>query len=166
MKRVRLPISALALALVLPTRAADADTKRTPELRWTLDAQLNVSSSAAPGVVVQGDKVVVSVDTTQRFGGTGTAIESGSPFFAVVERKREVKLTAIAHATNVATFTTDAAHGLSPGAEVTIAGSAVPAYNARFEVATVPSATTFTVPLVSANLAAGSSTVTVPLVPA
>lgn len=53
-------------------------------------------------------------------------------------------LTSIVVATNVATATTSAAHGLWFQNQVTVSGSTTSALNGTYAIATVPSATTFT----------------------
>lgn len=51
----------------------------------------------------------------------------------------------------VATVTTTTAHGLTASQSATIAGATAPALNNSFIVASAPTATTFTVPVVTAN---------------
>lgn len=53
-------------------------------------------------------------------------------------------LTSIVVATNVATTTTVAAHGLMVGQKTTVSGSTTAALNATYVIATIPSTTTFT----------------------
>lgn len=61
-------------------------------------------------------------------------------------------ITTVSLATNVATFTTLAAHGFTAGTTVVIvAGLANAFFNGTYTVATTPTATTFTVPLTHAD---------------
>jgi hypothetical protein len=53
-------------------------------------------------------------------------------------------LTNIVVSANVATATTTANHGLQVGNSVTVTGSATTAVNGTFQIATIPTATTFT----------------------
>src|SRR6185436_11593800 len=64
---------------------------------------------------------------------------------------------------NTVTITTRAAHGLQVGQRVTITGVPVGGYNGTFDVATVPTTTTFTYTNPTAGLAAsgGGSVYTV-----
>ena len=57
---------------------------------------------------------------------------------------------------NVATITTSAAHGFSPFQYITIAGAAAP-FNGTWEIATVPTTTTFTFAVTNANIASIAS---------
>lgn len=61
---------------------------------------------------------------------------------------------------NVVTFTTAIAHGFRQGEKITIAGVNNSSFNGVFYVATVPSATTFTVNQTGANTASGNGTAT------
>lgn len=53
--------------------------------------------------------------------------------------------TGTAWAGSISTYTTSAAHGLTPGAIVTITGTTPTGYNGTYQILTVPSTTTFTV---------------------
>ena len=57
---------------------------------------------------------------------------------------------------NVATMTTSAAHGFSPFQYITIAGAAAP-FNGTWEIATVPTTTTFTFAVTNANISSIAS---------
>ena len=57
---------------------------------------------------------------------------------------------------NVATMTTTAAHGFSPFQYITIAGAASP-FNGTWEIATVPTTTTFTFAVTNANISSVAS---------
>jgi hypothetical protein len=46
---------------------------RTPVLRWTFDDRLNIGAGSRPGVVLTGDKLIVEIDTTQRFASSRSA---------------------------------------------------------------------------------------------
>lgn len=72
----------IATAVLATAGVADAETERTPVLRWILDDRLQPGVSTTPGDVLVGDRIVVAVDTTQRFAGAG---EAGllQPFFGV-----------------------------------------------------------------------------------
>lgn len=59
--------------------------------------------------------------------------------------RSDSSLTSIAVATNVATVTTASAHNLYVGARIVVSGATVvPALNATYTIATVPSSTTYT----------------------
>lgn len=74
----------LAAVFVQPSaliyKAEAGAPKRTSLLHWTYDDRLNVGSATVPGVVVQGDKLNVQVDTSQRFAGS-RIVNNGDPFF-------------------------------------------------------------------------------------
>lgn len=67
-----------------------------------------------------------------------------------------VNISSASWATNVATYTTSAAHNLLLGDYVIISGVANNVYNGLFKVASVPSATTFTVSLTGSGITASS----------
>lgn len=69
-------------------------------------------------------------------------------------------LTSIVVLTNVGTVTTSTAHGLAVGNQVIVTGSGTTALNATYRIATVPSATTFTI----ATSGVGNATYTTGLV--
>lgn len=65
-------------------------------------------------------------------------------------------ITTAALASNVATITTAAAHGLVAGNAVTIAGASNAVYNGDFTVASAPSSTTFTVAKTNVDVASAT----------
>ncbi|HEX8819147.1 MAG TPA: hypothetical protein VF794_04420 [Archangium sp.] len=58
------------------TPEAPKPLPRTPVLTWLLDSSLQPTAIPEPGEVVVGDELVVVVDTTQRFGGKATAVDT------------------------------------------------------------------------------------------
>lgn len=70
----------------------------------------------------------------------------------------DVNTTAITFANGVATATTGSAHGLTSGKFITITGAAPAQYNGTYQVASVPSATTFTYVPASAPSATPATT--------
>ena len=61
---------------------------------------------------------------------------------------------------NVVTFTTTVAHGFRTGTPITVSGVGVSGFNGSFYVATVPSATTFTVSQAGPNQTSGGGSAT------
>jgi hypothetical protein len=72
----------VTIAVLTTAGAAHGDVERTPVLRWTLDDRLQVGVGTTPGDVLVGDRIVVAVDTTQRFAGAREAALL-QPFFGV-----------------------------------------------------------------------------------
>ncbi len=77
--------------------------------------------------------------------------------FYIWHEELDATITNAALASDVATFTTAAAHGFSVGEEVIVASLAAP-YSGTFTIATVPTATTFTVPITHADITTATVT--------
>ncbi len=159
-------VAASTACVVLAASAAQADDqKRTADLHWTLDDRLNLGDGTKPGVVLQGDKLTVSVDTNQRFASSTTA-DNGQPFFGHSHTSLSLDTAANSGASetgNVATFKTTSAHGLAVGDVIVVSNVGVAGYNGTYTVETVPGTTSFTVTLSATGLAAsGGGTVDAP----
>ena len=75
--------------------------------------------------------------------------------------RSDSSLTSIVIASNVATFTTAAAHQLYAGARVVVAGSTSGVIDGSFTVLSVPTSTTFTAAITAADATHTTSTITV-----
>ncbi len=81
---------------------------------------------------------------TAGLAASGGGTVQGSGIQAVSAPGAGGTITAASHAVSTVTITTIAAHNLKVGQAVTISGLSVAGYNGTFQVASVPSATTFT----------------------
>ena len=108
-----------------------------------------------------GDTVVVAdVDTLITYKTAFTVVRKRANEAVTTDYVKNLAL--VARASNVATVTTDGAHGYSNGETVVIAGADT-GYNGSFTITSVPSTTTFTFENTgvddTANVSAGTSTV-------
>lgn len=88
---------------------------------------------------------------TKRFwvhAGTAKAFADDGSTRTEITRRTTIALTSITFSGTTATATTTAAHGLTTGASVTVAGATPAAYNGTFSI-TVTSTTTFTYVMLS-----------------
>ncbi|HZZ77559.1 MAG TPA: hypothetical protein VFE62_03515, partial [Gemmataceae bacterium] len=86
--------------------------------------------------------------------GTQQVLPANGAFNSPLNKKA---ITTASEAGNTVTITTSAAHGFNVGQKVVIAGVANASYNGTYTIATVPSATTFTVNNLTAGLPADSA---------
>lgn len=108
-----------------------------------------------------GDTVVVAdVDTLITYKTAFTIVRKRANESVTTDYVKNIAL--VARASNVATITTDGAHGYTIGETVVIAGADT-GYNGSYTIASVPSTTTFTYANTgaddTANISAGTTTV-------
>jgi hypothetical protein len=135
----------------MPSGASSAGTTAT------------LQTTAAHALSV-GQTVTVAGIANNLYNGTFvvTAIPTLNTFsYAFAQSAIAASPGGATEAGNTVTITTTAAHGLTPGQNVTIAGVGVGGYNGTFTVVTAPTPTTFTVTNPTAGLAAsGGGTAT------
>ena len=104
-----------------------------------------------------GDVYVTAVPTTSSFQYTAPAGLTDSGGGGVIGHS--ITGTGATEVGTTATITTRAAHGLQVGQQVTITGVPVGGYNGTFDVASVPTTTTFTYTTVAGLAASGGGSV-------
>lgn len=97
------------------------------------------------------DMVNARMAITANAGPAGTAVGVLNDRWLVKPNSKVATLTTVSLTSNVATFTTSAAHGFLSGRYVVIAGVGAP-YDGTYPISTIPSGTTFTIKIINADL--------------
>jgi DNA-binding beta-propeller fold protein YncE len=134
-------VSVLDLTLSPPTVVNTATVVTTG-----LSPQVAVEPRLNWAIVTPGGTGTVSIVSLDRIGRTAVTNITASPNGAV-------------RSNNVVTITTTAAHGLTVGETITIAGVTDTSFNGTFSVASVPSSTSFTYNQTAGNATSGNGTV-------
>lgn len=103
---------------------------------------INTGSGATTSIVNSVSLSVTVVDSSNSpIVGNGTSTGARVSIYA----SSTIVLTSASWATNVASYTTSAAHGLNVGGTIVITGVIPSGYNGIYTIATVPTTTTFTI---------------------
>jgi hypothetical protein len=122
----------------------NTNTERT--FPYTANLTLNFSST------LSGDSnAVYRVFFTNDDAGTNTGADFGTATAIIPRSSESYSTTFRLRNSNVTTITTSASHGLAIGDIVEVSGVGGSSYNGTFEVASVPTATTFTYANTAAN---------------
>jgi phage-related protein len=160
--------------LTINTNLAGGSTTINVIKRSYFDGYATLTTQGPHGLYVGKTVTVAGVDTA--FNGTHviTDVPTDSSFsyalnipksgtFTSYKLGETVSITNRVVASNIATLTTSAAHGLVTGVEVLMSGftAGAVALNGRFEIQSTPTTTTFTVSVPAlATLATGAATAT------
>lgn len=108
------------------------------------------------GAYDSGDNRHETPEITAEFTATGTGY-SYSTIYVIIAEPSTFDITNTSLTDNVATITTDGAHGFTAGKTVVIAGADNSVYNGAYTIATTPASNTFTFSKTNANLGSVSS---------
>lgn len=101
------------------------------------------------------------IDAEFSASSAGVGYTYNTVVVAIQDNVKQNNLAYVLIQDNVATVTTQSAHGLSPGDEVVIENAVNSVFNGTFSILACPTTTTFTFNLTAANISSTASTGTV-----
>ena len=141
-------ISGVGPSIAVPASGATGSLNANKNIVIDNSAPTPMGFQPFPGAVgVQATSAL-----TVMFPENVTAVATKKLYIKTLVPHTPASITTASLTSNVATFTTSAAHRLVAGNTVVIASASNNAYNGTFQVASVPSATTFTVAKTNADI--------------
>ena len=145
-------ISGVGPSIAVPASGATGSLNANKNIVIDNTAPTPMGFQPFPGAVgVQATSAL-----TVMFPENVTAVATKKLYIKTLVPHTPATITTAALASNVATITTSAAHRLAAGNTVVIAGASNAAYNGTFQVASVPSDTTFTVAKTNVDIASAA----------
>lgn len=145
-------ISGVGPSIAVPASGATGSLNANKNIVIDNTAPTPMGFQPFPGAVgVQATSAL-----TVMFPENVTAVATKKLYIKTLVPHTPATITTASLTSNVATITTSAAHRLAAGNTVVIAGASNAAYNGTFQVASVPSATTFTVAKTNVDIASAA----------